>query len=244
MLRDRAAAGRARPPRSRTGRRRALRAGLRPGARGRPPTGPCAPRTARPVCRGCPARVPPSLLGRCECGVVAATERGVDAPRARAARVRPALEAMVAEIEDAADAHPCSHVRRCPPCQNGDGDPARDSRAATPASRRRARRASGTIVAAPGSRDASASVPSKSATTRSRPGRAARAVRDRRAQRGDPGRAATPPRAMAAGRDLGMPPRRVRVGSARGHMGRCRGPRVTELSPRRDAADPRRLIAA
>ena len=44
--------------------------------------------------------------------------------------------------------------------------------AASRASRRIARRASGTIVAAPGSREPSASVPSKSATTSRRPGRA------------------------------------------------------------------------
>ena len=85
---------------------------------------------------------------------------------AAAAREPPVLEAVVAEVVDAADARPRGDVSDGPPGQ--DRDRSRSGRAAAiAASRRSARRAPGSIRAAPGSRVPWDSVPSKSAMTRS-----------------------------------------------------------------------------
>ena len=88
-------------------------------------------------------------LGRCQRRFVAGTERGLDAGRVAAARERAGLEAVVAEIDDAADADPGGDVGRGPtgqdrhrhavgPCRRDAGQPAQ--RAASERDDRRRRR--------------------------------------------------------------------------------------------------------
>ena len=66
-------------------------------------------------------------LGGFERVVVAGTERRDEAGRITAARERPRLEAVIAEVGQAADADPRRDIQRGPAGQDGDGEPLRVS---------------------------------------------------------------------------------------------------------------------